>query len=87
MIAAQICGDSAIRKAYDKILWVSMGQSADILALQRQLYTQLTGEAMTKSPDTTVEKQLKQLRTAAVGERLLVVLDGRGLALPILQYT
>ena len=40
------------------------------------MFEQLTGEAMAQSNDANAEKQLKQLRSAAVGRRWLVVLDG-----------
>ena len=45
------------------------------MELQRSLHEQMTGEAMAASPDATAEKQLKQLRSAGVGKRWLVVLD------------
>ena len=47
------------------------------MELQRSLHEQLTGETMAHSNDATAEKYLKQLRSAGVGERWLVVLDGR----------
>ena len=47
------------------------------MELQRSLHEQMTGEALAVSPDATAEKQLKQLRSAGVSERWLVVLDGR----------
>ena len=46
------------------------------MELQRSLHEQMTGQEMARSNDATAEKQLKQLRAAAVGERWLVVLDG-----------
>ena len=46
------------------------------MELQRSLHEQMTGEALAASPDATAEKQLKQLRSAGVSERWLVVLDG-----------
>ena len=46
------------------------------MELQRSLHEQMTGEALPVSPDATAEKQLKQLRSAGVTERWLVVLDG-----------
>ena len=46
------------------------------MELQRSLHEQMTGEAIAASPDATAEKQLKQLRTAGVSEKWLVVLDG-----------
>ena len=47
------------------------------MELQRSLHEQMTGQEMARSNDATAEKQLKQLRAAGVGERWLVVLDGR----------
>ena len=53
-----------------------LSQTANIMELQRSLFEQLTGEAMAQSNDANAEKQLKQLRTAGVSEKWLVVLDG-----------
>ena len=53
-----------------------LSQTANIMELQRSLHEQMTGEAMARSNDATAEKQLKQLRSAGVSERWLVVLDG-----------
>jgi hypothetical protein len=45
ILAAAAVRDLTVRQAFSRIAWVSVGQQPKISQLQRQLYTQLTGEA------------------------------------------
>jgi tetratricopeptide (TPR) repeat protein len=74
-IAAAVVRDSKIREAFDRIGWVSVGQTPDVMELQRALYQQLAGKMMAVKAGATAEAQLKELQAACVGKRFFIVID------------
>ena len=74
-MAVVAVNDPAVREAFDRIGWVSIGQTPAILDMQRALFRQLTGDNMPVKSDATVESQLADLKAACVGKRWLIVLD------------
>ena len=74
-MAVVAVNDPAVREAFDRIGWVSIGQTPAILDMQRALFRQLTGSSMPVKSDATVESQLADLKEACVGKRWLIVLD------------
>ena len=46
IMAAMIVNDPAIRKAFKRIAWCSVGQLPKILECQKSLFLQLTGEIL-----------------------------------------
>eukprot|EP00937_MAST-01D_sp_MAST-1D-sp2_P004093 g4093.t1 len=77
-LAAMLVRHDMVRRSFDRIGWVSVGQAPDILELQRLLFTQLTGGVIEAKPGSTHELQLQALQAlqeASAGKRWLVVLD------------
>ena len=74
-MAAMLVNDPLVRQAFDRIGWVSVGQTPNIMEVQRSLFAQLTGAPMPSKDSASVETQLEDLQTACKGKRLLVVLD------------
>ena len=71
-----IVNDPQIRHAFDRIGFVSLGQSPNILELQRALFSQLTATELSATEYTTAESQFEQMQIACSGRRYLLVLDG-----------
>jgi hypothetical protein len=67
--------DKAVRRLFDRIGWVSVGQTPAVMTLQQALYRQLTGETMEITTDATIDSQCDALQKACKGKHLLVVLD------------
>jgi hypothetical protein len=74
-MAAAIVHDPLIRRGFDRIGWVSVGQTPSILEMQRTLYDQLTGEPMPMREAPTPASQLAELQAKCLGKHWLVVLD------------
>jgi hypothetical protein len=60
MLSAGICRDVDIRSQFDKVLWVTLGQSPSISNLQQLLYLQCTGSE--PPADSTVENMKEALQ-------------------------
>lgn len=64
-----------MRVAFDKILWISLGQEPDTPALQQTLHIQLTGASLTEAAKADERIALEALKAAAQGVSVLLVLD------------
>eukprot|EP00937_MAST-01D_sp_MAST-1D-sp2_P004134 g4134.t1 len=74
-MAAMVVRHQTVRRTFERIAWISIGQTPNVMEIQRTLHLQLTGTAMEDRPGSTAESQLKELQAACVGKRWLVVLD------------
>ena len=74
-MAAAFVRDSAVRKGFERIGWVSVGRNPGVMELQRVLFHQLTTETILSKDGANATTQLQDLRDACVGKRWLVVLD------------
>jgi hypothetical protein len=74
-MAAVVVRDLAVRSTFDRIGWVSVGQTPAVMELQRVLYHQLTTQTMPEKDGANAATQLQDLRAACIGQRWLVVLD------------
>jgi hypothetical protein len=75
IMAVLTVNDPAVRAAFDRIGWVSVGQTPAVMEMQRMLFRQLTEDGMVVKGDATTESQLKELQAACESKRWLVVLD------------
>ena len=57
-MAAVVVRDSAVRHAFARIAWVSVGQTPAVMELQRTLYNHLTGATMPVEDGATTGTQL-----------------------------
>jgi hypothetical protein len=73
-IAVALVNDEEVRARFDKIVWVSLGQSPDLRDLASSIHFQLTDQHF---PETIKrdDEALKALQTAAKGKNVLLVLD------------
>jgi tetratricopeptide (TPR) repeat protein len=73
VLAAELAHDLEVRQAFrDGIYWLTIRQTPNLLALQNQLFRQLTGS----KEMLTIEQEGKDaLREALEGRRALIVLD------------
>jgi len=67
--------DMGVRRLFDRIGWISVGQTPAVMTLQQALYRQLTDETMEITTDATIDSQCDALQKACKGKHLLVVLD------------
>ena len=74
-LAAMLVSDPEIRKAFTRICWVTLGQTPDLCLLQQALFRQLTSGKVLPDALTEPHAILEALRSAAQGQRVLVVLD------------
>jgi hypothetical protein len=74
-MASAVVRDPAVRAAFDRIGWVSVGQAPAVRELQRALFNQLMGTLMPIEDGATEDSQLVVLQAACLGKRWLVVLD------------
>ena len=72
--AVQLIRDPEVRAAFQKLLWVSVSQEPDILALLRVLYSQLKSSQMPKWVESERDA-VQELTEAARGLKVLCVLD------------
>ena len=73
-IAVQLIRDPEVGAAFTKLLWVSVSQEPDIFGLIRVLYYQLTSRKLPASAEEERDA-VQELRQAAKGKRVLLVLD------------
>jgi GTPase SAR1 family protein len=74
-MASAVVRDSVVRNEFERIAWVSVGQTPAVMELQRSLFHQLTAEPMQATGGANTTTQLQDLRAACTGQRWLVVLD------------
>jgi hypothetical protein len=74
-MASAVVRDSVVRNEFERIAWVSVGQTPAVVELQRVLYQQLKAEPMPVKDGANAATQLEDLQTACIGQRWLVVLD------------
>jgi hypothetical protein len=74
-MASAVVRDSAVRNAFTRIAWVSVGQTPAVMELQCVLFNQLTGSVMPVMEGGSAGTQLRSLQAACIGQRWLVVLD------------
>jgi hypothetical protein len=74
-MAAAVGRDLAVRSAFERIGWVSVGQTPAVMELQRVLYQQLVAESLPVKDGANAATQLQDLQAACIGKRWLIVLD------------
>jgi hypothetical protein len=75
MMAVQLIQDPEIGTAFEKLLWISVGQEPDIMTCLRVLHFQLKG---THLPSSALEDErfaVQAMREACKGLKALIVLD------------
>ncbi len=73
-LAVALVHDEGIRRSFEKILWVSVGQEPDIRELQDSLHHQITKQHLPPAARSAADV-VTALRDAARGKRTLLVLD------------
>jgi hypothetical protein len=73
-IVASLVRDLDARSAFDKAVWVSIGQEPDVRELQNSIHVQLCGRAL---PEEAKDQDAigQALKNAAAGAKVLLVLD------------
>jgi hypothetical protein len=74
-MAAAVVRDMTVRSAFERIGWVSVGQTPAVMELQRVLHQQLTAEPLPVKDGANAASQLQDLQVACIGQRWLIVLD------------
>ena len=72
-VAASVVNDREVRGAFDKILWVSVGQEPDVREHLASLLKQTNEEEL--KPDLSDREALAKVKKVAKGMKLLLVLD------------
>ena len=72
-MAVHIINENEVRSAFDKLLWVSIGQEPDVCELLASLLHQITGQEL--RPDLGAKEALAEVKSAAKGVKALLVLD------------
>ena len=75
-ITSSVVRSTAVRSAFDHIVWATCLQKVNVPYVQKKLYLELTGEPLSKEQSGTAEQQFSVLQKAASGMKLLLVLDG-----------
>lgn len=70
---AAVCRAAGVRSWFDRIVWVTLGQSPIIPKVQSLAYMQLTGSDLKDS--LTIPEKEEALRKAMESDRILLVLD------------
>ena len=73
-MAVAIARDLTIRAAFERIAWISVGQTPQLMELQRVLFIQLTGNALPVKHGATADSQSQDLQAACVGKHFLLIL-------------
>jgi hypothetical protein len=73
MTSAWLCRQERVRRHFGMVVWLALGQTPNILACQRQLYTQLTGQELAQ--EASAQEKLDTIQQAFVGKTVLLVLD------------
>jgi tetratricopeptide (TPR) repeat protein len=71
--SAWLCRQSAVRKKFSMIVWVTVSQTPNILACQRQLFAQLTGQEL--PVELTADEKTREIEDAFSGKDCLLILD------------
>ena len=71
--SAWLCRLSRVRRYFNVIAWVALGQTPNLVACQRSLHLQLTGAELPL--DISAEEKVEKLRLAFTGRDCLLVLD------------
>ena len=69
----KVVNDREVRAAFEKILWVSVGQDPDVRELLGSLMKQI--DEQTLKPDLSDKEALAEVKKAAKGLTCLLVLD------------
>ena len=72
---AALVRDDEVRGRFDRICWVSVGQEPDTATLQQTLYKQLVTRPLPEAAKTDEQLALGELKKAAKGLTVLLVLD------------
>ena len=72
-MAAKVVNDDEVREAFEKILWVSVGQEPDVRELLGSLLEQINEQTL--KPDLSDQQALQEVKKAAKGLKCLLVLD------------
>ncbi len=75
VIASAVCRNTQIRRKFDAIGFVTLGQTPTLMDIQQELHVQLVGEPMKTTVNSSVESQLRILKGAATGKNWLIILD------------
>ena len=75
LLTAAVVRDERVRAFFSHVVWLALSQQPDISDLQQRGFTQLTGKTIPQEARETTETQRLQLKTAAKGRCLLLVLD------------
>ena len=69
----KVVNDREVRAAFEKILWVSVGQEPDVPELLGSLMKQINEQTL--KPDLSDDDALVEVKKAAKGLKCLLVLD------------
>ena len=72
-MAVKVVNEDEVRKAFEKILWASVGQEPDVRELLGSLMKQINKQILT--PDLSDKEALAEVKEAAKGFKCLLVLD------------
>ena len=72
-MAVKVVNDDEVCAAFEKILWVSVGQEPDVRELLGSLMKQINKQTL--KPDFSDEEALAEVKEAAKGLKCLLVLD------------
>lgn len=72
-VAAALVNDQEMRAAFDKLLWVSVGQEPDVRELQASLLLQTNKQKL--STDVADKDVVDEIKEATKGLKILLVLD------------
>jgi len=77
IMAAAVVRSTVVRRHFDRIAMVVVGQTPELMKVQRDFFVQLTGRRLADivSADATMASNAEHIRTAAAGRRWLLVLD------------
>ena len=64
-MAVMLVNDPMVQRGFERIAWVSVGQTPNITELLRSLYEQLTGSPMNARDDATNQTMLEDLQGGA----------------------
>ena len=74
MISSWLARQSTVREAFQKIAWVSLGQTPNLDDVQESLHAQLTNKVW--DSDASVDKKKMALQSAFAKTDVLLILDG-----------
>ena len=74
-VAVKVVNDDEVCAAFDRILWVGVGQEPDVRELLGSLLEQINEQTL--KPDLSDQQALAEVKKAAKGLKSLLVLDDR----------